>query len=132
MFDDIEVVVSDLAKSKVVYAQALAPVGHSRVVQIMLDGGPKPGAGFCNEDGSDLSISQGEPTRPLHIAFRVSSRAGVDAFHVAALAANGEDNGAPGLRPQYHPNYYGAYVLDPDGHNIEAVCHDAPDPDGSM
>jgi catechol 2,3-dioxygenase-like lactoylglutathione lyase family enzyme len=66
-----------------------------------------------------------------HIAFRVSSRAAVDAFHVAALAAGGADNGGPGLRPQYHPNYYGAYVLDPDGHNMEAVCHDAPDSAGS-
>jgi predicted lactoylglutathione lyase len=62
---------------------------------------------------------------------RVSSHAAVDAFHVAALAAGGEDNGEPGLRPQYHPNYYGAYVLDPDGHSIEVVCHDAPDAAGS-
>lgn len=66
-----------------------------------------------------------------HIAFRVSSRAAVDAFHAAVLAAGGEDNGKPGLRPQYHPNYYDAYVLDPDGHNIEAVRHDAPDTAGS-
>ena len=131
MFDHIGVVVSDFAKSKSFYAQALAPIGHSRVVEIMVDGGLKPSAGFCHEDGSDLWISQGEPTRPLHIAFRVRSRAAVDAFHVAALAAGGEDNGEPGLRPQYHPNYYGAYVLDPDGHNIEAVCHDAPDAAGS-
>ena len=131
MFDHIGVVVSDFAKSKAFYAQALAPIGHSRVVEIMVDGGLKPSAGFCHEDGSDLWISQGEPTRPLHIAFRVSSRAAVDAFHAAALAAGGEDNGKPGLRPQYHPNYYGAYVLDPDGHNIEAVCHDATDSDGS-
>ncbi len=96
-----------------------------------MDSGLKPSAGFCHEDGSDLWISQGAPTRPLHIAFRVSSRAAVDAFHVAALAAGGEDNGEPGLRRQYHPNYYSAYVLDPDGHNIEAVCHDAPDAAGS-
>jgi catechol 2,3-dioxygenase-like lactoylglutathione lyase family enzyme len=64
--------------------------------------------------------------QPFHLALRVRSRAAVDAFHAAALAAGGRDNGKPGLRPQYHPNYYGAYVLDPDGHNIEAVCHDAP------
>jgi catechol 2,3-dioxygenase-like lactoylglutathione lyase family enzyme len=131
MFDHIGVVVSDFAKSKAFYAQALAPIGHSRVVEILVDGGLRPSAGFCHEDGSDLWISQGEPTRPLHIAFRVGSRAAVDAFHAAALAAGGEDNGGPGLRPQYHPNYYGAYALDPDGHNIEAVCHDAPDAAGS-
>ncbi|MFL6663958.1 MAG: VOC family protein, partial [Rhizobacter sp.] len=81
--------------------------------------------GFCHADGSDLWISQGVAiSPPIHIAFRVSSRAAVDAFYKAALAAGGKDNGAPGLRPQYHPNYYGAFVLDPDGHNIEAVCHD--------
>lgn len=61
----------------------------------------------------------------MHIAFRVASRAQVDAFHHAAMAAGGVDNGPPGLRPHYHPNYYGAFVLDPDGHNIEAVCHEA-------
>ena len=85
MFDHIGVVVSDLAKSKAFYTQALAPIGHSRVVEIMLDGGLKPSVGFCHEDGSDLWISQGEPTRPLHLAFRASSRAMVDAFHAAAL-----------------------------------------------
>ena len=127
MFDHIGVVVSDLAKSKAFYAQALAPLGHSKVVELMLDGGRTPSAGFCHEDGSDLWISAGEPTRPLHIAFRVASHAEVDAFHAAALAAGGRDNGPPGLRPHYHPNDYGAYVLDPDGHNIEAVCHEAPD-----
>ena len=68
----------------------------------------------------------GTPNKPpVHVAFRVNSRALVDAFHKAALAAGGSDNGRPGLRPHYHPNYYGAYVLDPDGHNIEAVCHEA-------
>ena len=126
MFDHIGLAVSDYARSKAFYTQALAPTGHSKVVEIMMDGGRKPGAGFCHEDGSDLWISQGEPTRPIHLAWRVASRAAVDAFHAAAPAAGGRDNGAPGLRPQYPPNYYAAYVLDPDGHNIEAVCHDAP------
>jgi catechol 2,3-dioxygenase-like lactoylglutathione lyase family enzyme len=124
MFDHVAVVVSDLEKSKAFYTQALAPIGHSNVVALRVDGGDRPSAGFCHEDGSDFWISQGEPTRPLHVAFRASSRAAVDAFHAAALAAGGRDNGKPGLRPQYHPNYYGAYVWDPDGHNIEAVCHD--------
>ena len=126
MFDHIAVVVSDFAKSKAFYAQALAPVGHARIVEVVVDDGQQPSAGFCHEDGSDLWISQGEPTRRLHLAFRVSSRAAVDAFHAAALAAGGKDNGMPGLRPHYHPSYYGAYVLDPDGHNIEAVCHEVP------
>ena len=83
-------------------------------------------AGFCHADGSDFWISQGEAVHPpIHVAFRVSSRAAVDAFYQAALAAGGRDNGAPGLRPSYHASYYGAFVLDPDGHNIEAVCHEA-------
>lgn len=126
MFDHIGIVVSDLATSQAFYAQALAPLGHSRVVEVLLDGGRESSAGFCHDDGSDLWIRQGEPTRPLHIAFRAASRAAVDAFHAAALAAGGRDHGKPGLRPHYHPHYYGAYVLDPDGHNIEAVCHEPP------
>lgn len=125
MFDHIGVTVSNYLASKAFYAQALAPIGYSKVVEIQLDNGRQPSAGFCHRDGSDLWISQGTPTRPVHIAFRASSRAAVDAFHAAALAAGGRDNGAPGLRPQYHASYYGAYVLDLDGHNIEAVCHGA-------
>ena len=131
MFDHIGIAVSSLARSQAFYGQALAPIGHARVVQVMLDDGRKPSVGFCHDDGSDLWISPGEPTRPLHLAFRAPSRAAVDAFHAAALAAGGQDNGAPGLRAQYHPHYYAAYVLDPDGHNVEAVCHDAPDAAGS-
>ena len=73
----------------------------------MVDGGLKPSADFCDEDGSDLWISQGEPTRPLHIAFRVSSLAAVDAFYEATLSAGGRDQGETGLRPYYHFNYYG-------------------------
>jgi len=81
-------------------------------------------AGFGELQKPDFWISQGSPNKPpMHIAFQVSRRALVDAFYHAALAAGGRDNGAPGLRPQYHPDYYGAFVLDPDGHNIEAVCH---------
>jgi catechol 2,3-dioxygenase-like lactoylglutathione lyase family enzyme len=83
-------------------------------------------AGFGEPPKPDFWISRGNPNKPpIHVAFRVSSRAIVDAFFKAALAAGGKDNGAPGLRPHYHPNYYGAFVLDPDGHNIEAVCHAA-------
>jgi catechol 2,3-dioxygenase-like lactoylglutathione lyase family enzyme len=127
MIDHLSVVVSDYAKSKAFYSQALAPIGHSRVVELPATReGQKESAGFCHEDGSDFWISQGEAvTPPIHIAFRVSSREAVDAFYKAAIAAGGKDNGAPGLRPRYHPHYYGAFVLDPDGHNIEAVCHEA-------
>ena len=122
MFDHVSVTVSDYDKSKAFYAQALAPTGHSRLVELH---GQRASTGFCHEDGSDLWISQGDAvTPPIHIAFRVSSRAAVDAFYTAAIAAGGRDNGAPGLRPEYHPNYYGAFVLDPDGNNIEAVCHE--------
>lgn len=128
MFDHVSVIVSDYAKSKAFYLQALAPTGHSRLVELpAARDGHSPTAGFCHADGSDLWIRQGEAiTTPMHIAFRVPSRAAVDAFYQAAIAAGGRDNGAPGSRPHYHPNYYGAYVLDPDGHNIEAVCHEAP------
>jgi catechol 2,3-dioxygenase-like lactoylglutathione lyase family enzyme len=121
-------VVRDHDKSKAFYREALAPVGYSKVVEVPggFDGGGAT-TGFCHEDGSDLWISAGAgPTPPLHLAFRAASRAAVDAFHAAALAAGGRDNGAPGLRPRYHANYYAAYVLDPDGRNVEAVCHDAP------
>jgi catechol 2,3-dioxygenase-like lactoylglutathione lyase family enzyme len=125
MIDHVSVIVSDYAKSRAFYLQALAQTGHSRLVELALDGGAQA-AGFCHGDGSDFWISQGDANGPsIHIAFRVSSRAAVDAFHAAAIEAGGRDNGAPGLRPHYHQNYYGAYVLDPDGHNIEVVCHAA-------
>lgn len=127
MIDHLSLTVRDHARSKAFYTAALAPVGHARVVELPASAGEAGGStGFCHEDGSDLWIRQGTPvTSPLHLAFRAPSRAAVDAFHAAALAAGGTDNGAPGLRPQYHAAYYGAFVRDPDGHNIEAVCHDA-------
>ncbi len=128
MIDHLSLIVRDYATSKAFYAQALAPTGHARVVELpAAPGQPSPSVGFCHEDGSDLWIRQGTPvTTPLHLAFRVGSRAAVDAFHAAALAAGGRDNGPPGLRPHYHPHYYGAFVRDPDGHNLEAVCHEPP------
>jgi catechol 2,3-dioxygenase-like lactoylglutathione lyase family enzyme len=92
MFDHIGVVVSDFAKSKAFYSQALAPIGHSKVAEIMLDGGRKPSAGFCHEDGPDFWISQGEPTRPLHLAFRVSSRSG------GCIPCSGAGRGRSGQR----------------------------------
>jgi catechol 2,3-dioxygenase-like lactoylglutathione lyase family enzyme len=126
MFDHVSVVVRDYAKSKAFYLQALAPTGHSRLTELRAASTGQESAGFCHADGSDFWITQGDAIHPpIHIAFRVSSRAAVDAFYKAAIAAGGRDNGAPGLRPHYHANYYGAFVLDPDGHNIEAVCHEA-------
>ena len=125
MIDHLSVVVSDYAKSKAFYLQALAPTGHSRLTELRATSTGQESAGFCHADGSDFWISQGDAIHPpIHVAFRVSSRAAVDAFYKAAIAAGGRDNGAPGLRPHYHANYYGAFVLDPDGHNIEAVCHE--------
>jgi catechol 2,3-dioxygenase-like lactoylglutathione lyase family enzyme len=81
------------------------------------------GAGFRKDLIPDFWIKKGDPTPSVHIAFASADRAAVDAFHRAAIAAGARDNGPPGLRPNYHPGYYGAFVLDPDGYNIEAVCH---------
>jgi predicted lactoylglutathione lyase len=81
-------------------------------------------AGFGADGKPDFWISP-SPTNPVHVAILAAARASVDAFYNAAIAAGGRDNGAPGLRPEYHPNYYGAFVSDPDGHNVEAVCHGA-------
>src|SRR4051812_37160499 len=120
MLDHVGFAVSDYARSRVFYEQALAPLGYS----ILLE--PKGRAAGFGRDGKPWFWieSDGRPvTGRLHVAFAADSRATVDAFHAAALAAGGTDNGAPGVRAIYHPTYYGAYVLDPDGHNIEAVCH---------
>lgn len=119
MIDHTGVGVSDLARSKAFYTAALAPLGYTPLMAW------ETHAGFGVPPKPDFWIGQGRVNDPpVHVAFRASSRALVDAFHAAAIAAGGRDNGPPGLRPHYHPNYYGAFVLDPDGHNIEAVCHD--------
>jgi catechol 2,3-dioxygenase-like lactoylglutathione lyase family enzyme len=81
-------------------------------------------AGFGVKPKPDLWFSAGPPVAPIHIAIRVPTRKLVDAFYAAAIAAGGKDNGPPGVRAMYHPDYYGAFVLDPDGHNVEAVCHE--------
>ncbi|HTS22560.1 MAG TPA: VOC family protein [Casimicrobiaceae bacterium] len=118
MIDHTGVGVSDVARSKAFYLAALAPLGYAAIVD------QEGYAGFGVPPKPDFWIGEGAPNRPpLHVAFRAERRAQVDAFYKAALAAGGRDNGAPGLRPHYHANYYGAFVLDPDGHNIEAVCH---------
>jgi catechol 2,3-dioxygenase-like lactoylglutathione lyase family enzyme len=118
MIDHMGLSVSDLSKSRAFYEAALAPLGYACIM--VFDGA----AGLGVPPKPDFWLSVGTPgTSALHVAFRAETRALVDAFYRAAIAAGGRDNGAPGLRAHYHPNYYGAFVLDPDGHNIEAVCH---------
>jgi catechol 2,3-dioxygenase-like lactoylglutathione lyase family enzyme len=117
MIDHVGLRVSDYARSRKFFESALAPLGYTLLVEF---GGAA--AGFGEKGKPDFWIAAG-PTAPVHVALASRDRAGVDAFHRAALAAGGRDNGAPGPRPQYHASYYGAFVLDPDGNNIEAVCH---------
>lgn len=121
MIDHTSIVVSDFERSKAFYRAALAPLNYAIIMEV-------PGAAGFGENGKpDFWIAAGTPNQPpTHLAFGVQSRAVVDAFHRAALAAGGTDNGEPGVRAQYHPHYYGAFVRDPDGHNMEAVCHLAP------
>lgn len=125
MIDHTGITVSDFARSKSFYTSALAPLGYAMVMELSAAvTGHTDTAGFGEPPKPEFWISAGPPNQPpIHIAFRAASRAVVDAFYAAAIAAGGRDNGAPGVRPHYHPNYYGAFVLDPDGHNIEAVCH---------
>jgi catechol 2,3-dioxygenase-like lactoylglutathione lyase family enzyme len=126
MIDHTGVNVSDFARSKLFYAKALAPIGYSLILEASSADSGTEVAGFGEPPKPDFWVIRGRPNDPpVHVAFRVASRALVDAFYRAALAAGGKNNGAPGLRPHYHPNYYGAFVRDPDGHNIEAVCHTA-------
>lgn len=117
MIDHISIRVSDYERSKRFYAMALAPLGYTLLMESV------SGAGFRKEFIPDFWIRQGEPSPSTHIAFASPDRATVDAFYAAAIAAGAVDNGVPGLRPEYHPSYYGAFVFDPDGYNIEAVCH---------
>ena len=127
MLDHININVSDLARSRAFYLAALAPLGYEIRKE---HAGESAGFGVANGYGrspdpaGDFWIIRGTPQTPrFHIAFTARTRDQVDDFHRAALKAGGRDNGAPGLRPQYHGDYYGAFVLDPDGYNIEAVCH---------
>lgn len=120
VIDHLTIGVSDLEASRRFYRLALEPLGFSET-------GSDLGPSFGLEDANDFGLSdQYEPGGQLHIAFAAETREQVDAFHAAALAAGGTDNGAPGVRPEYSENYYGAFVLDPDGHNVEAVCHEDP------
>jgi catechol 2,3-dioxygenase-like lactoylglutathione lyase family enzyme len=106
----------------------LAAIGYQLLAEFSeADTGSSDVAGFGEPPKPDFWIAAGTPNNPpVHIAFRVPNRALVDQFYRAAIAAGGRDNGAPGNRPHYHADYYGAFVLDPDGHNVEAVCHEAP------
>ena len=119
MLDHVTLNVRDFDASRRFYEAALRPLGYS--VQFEGDGRAALGTG---EGASDVWIAaRGEPSAPVHVALACPNRAAVDAFYAAALDAGGRDNGAPGLRAPYHESYYAAYALDPDGNNIEAVCH---------
>lgn len=127
MLDHIGFSVTDLARSRAFYEKALAPLGIVKIMELTAE-----------QTGGNGHVGFGEAGKPyfwigdradsalkgcLHVAFVAADRAAVDAFYAAALAAGGRDNGAPGIRPHYHASYYGAFVIDPDGHNVEAVCH---------
>ena len=123
MIDHLTITVSNLEHALAFYRQALAPLGYDVLRQ---------GEGYCGMGPTaenkkwigTIWLSEGTPpSGPTHIAFRAETHAIVDQFHAAALAAGGHDNGKPGLRPEYHDMYYGAFILDQDGNNIEAVCH---------
>jgi catechol 2,3-dioxygenase-like lactoylglutathione lyase family enzyme len=122
MFDHVKFGVSNYEASKAFFLKALEPLG----ISVVSEGSPAYGAELCTPDGEvSLCICQtDEKPAHLHIAFVATDRQQVDAFYRAALAAGGKDNGAPGLRPNYNANYYAAFVIGPDGHNIEAVCHE--------
>ncbi|TWT12771.1 VOC family protein [Reyranella sp. CPCC 100927] len=131
MLDHMTLRVSDYARSKAFYVTALAPLSYSLMVDFEHEGAKIAGFGWTRPDGSrkvDWWIVQppagtGAVSGPTHLALLAKDRGTVDAFHRAGLAAGGKDNGGPGVRPHYHADYYGAFVLDPDGNNVEAVCH---------
>ena len=124
MIDHIGLAVSDLDRAKAFYAKALKPLGVGVIMEVSVEEtGDEAHAGFGADDKAFFWIGTGaKPKGGTHVAFLARTRAEVDAFHQAAIAAGGRDNGAPGVRPHYHANYYGAFVLDPEGNNIEAVC----------
>lgn len=124
MIDHLAVDVSDIKKSGYFYDKALSPLGYLKLMEASQEFGGRLVLGWKDSAETELYIGEGSRNVPrLHIAFRASSREQVDEFYRAAIAAGGKDNGKPGLRVEYHENYYGAFVLDPDGHNVEAVCH---------
>ena len=124
MIDHIGLAVSNMERSKAFYVDALKPLGIAIVMEVTAEQtGADAHAGFGTDDKAFFWIGGGaKPKGGTHVAFTAPTRTDVDAFYHAALAAGGRDNGPPGLRPHYHPEYYGAFVLDPDGNNIEAAC----------
>ncbi|QDF41207.1 VOC family protein [Bradyrhizobium symbiodeficiens] len=125
MIDHLGFSVSDYERAKAFYTEALAPLGYGLIMEVTAEQTGHAAAAGLGADGKpDFWISgEGAMNKPVHVAIAAKDRATVDAFYKAAIAAGGRDNGPPGIRPHYHANYYGAFVLDPDGHNIEAVCH---------
>jgi catechol 2,3-dioxygenase-like lactoylglutathione lyase family enzyme len=124
MIDHIGFPVSNYERSKAFYTKTLSPLGYSLIIEIDQTENDQPAAGFGTGGKPVFWIGgEGGLNRPLHVAITTKNRAAVDAVYKTALAAGGRDNGPPGLRPHYHANYYAAFVLDPDGHNVEAVCH---------
>lgn len=117
MLDHLGVKVKDLAASKRFYSAALAPLGYTVQYE------DKSAIGFGTKAAPALWLGQGDSRGAVHIALAAKDRATVEAFHKAAVPAGGKDNGKPGIRADYHPNYYAAFVIDPDGNNLEAVCH---------
>jgi len=125
MIDHTGLKITDPVASRRFYEAALSPLGYQVLMEIPVEyTGGMVVLGYGVPPKPDFWAAQGKPEEPrVHVAFRAESRAAVDAFYRAALAAGGKDNGPPGPRPHYHQHYYGAFVLDPDGHNVEAVCH---------
>jgi catechol 2,3-dioxygenase-like lactoylglutathione lyase family enzyme len=128
MIDHVSLTVADLGRARAFYDAALEPLGYGRRFDLADASGygpPKAASGTIGAHALPFWIGHDAATAPLpgHVCFAAPSRVTVDAFHRAALAAGARDNGAPGLRPHYHATYYAAFVIDPDGHRIEAVCH---------
>lgn len=124
MFDHVTIAVSDLKRSRYFYAGALAPLGYAIQMEITDEHtGALAAVGLGTATKTTYWLVQGRAAAPMHLAFAADNHAAVNAFHQAALVADGRDHGAPGLRPQYYADYYGAFVIDPDGYNVETVCH---------
>ena len=125
MLDHIGFSVGNMKKSKAFYENSLKPLGIKIVMEVTpeMTGTDDSYAGFGTDKPFFWIGAYKKPSPGMHVAFAAETRAKVDEFYAAAMAAGGKDNGKPGLRPEYHENYYGAFVFDPDGNNIEAVCH---------